>query len=198
MRTIGSSLHTNQKGFSAIELLVALFIFSLVIIAGVDVMLQVMAAQAKAVAVKSVLDNARFSLELMTRELRTGYEIQSTTNCSTTGLEFISVNRIGGPQRRFYYLVDTDGNGQSDAMYRIAMDNADLLDCTRAQLFTSPDVIIDRWTLIMRGSAMGAGSSDGQPFVTVGFKIHSRDRKFGQDSSVTLQTTVVQRTIDLP
>ena len=188
-----------NQGFTLLELIVSIAIFSIVVIAATSIMMSVFRAQAKAVAIKNVLDNARFSLELMTRELRTATGISFTTTpppgCPRNGLAFTSHNQ-GSSQERFYYWEDTDGDGVRDAMMKVAM-SAGSIDCTAVppQRFTSDEVIVDSWVIRLLGNAVGG--ADGQPSVLIIFKMHGQDTPFGVDTSINLQTAVTMRSRDL-
>lgn len=199
MRLLQYSKKSNH-GFTLIELVVSIAIFSILVLAAVDVMISVFKAQAKAISLKDVLDNMRFSLELMSRELRTGsnmaYTIIPPPNCPRNGLQFTSYNQ-GSPQKRFYYWEDTDGDSVRDALMRVAMPSAGGVDCNTVapQQFTSEEVIVDEWTVRLLGNQVGP--ADGQPRITFGFIMHSRDPRLGPHTTVRLQTTVTQRTRDL-
>lgn len=182
------------------ELVVSIAVFSLFVLAAADVMISVFKAQAKAVALKDVLDNTRFSLELISRELRTGSNMAYTTvpppNCPHNGLQFTSYNQ-GSPQEHFYYWEDTDGDSVRDALMRVAMPSAGNVDCNTVvpQQFTSEEIIVNQWTVRLLGNTVGP--ADGQPRITFGFIMHSRDPRLGPNTTVRLQTTVTQRFRDL-
>lgn len=182
------------------ELIVSVAVFSIIMLAAIDVMMSVFKAQAKAIVLKDVLDNARFSVELMSRELRTGTHMVYTTlkppNCPRNGLQFTSYNQ-GSPQERFYYWEDTDGDSIRDALMRVAMPTAGSVNCSTVvpQQFTSEEIIVDQWTVRLLGNEVG--KRDGQPRITFGFVMHSRDSKIGPNTLVRLQTTVTQRLRDL-
>lgn len=184
-----------NSGYTLIEMLVSIFLFSVVVTGLVGVMISVFRVQAKAIALKDVLDNARFSLELVTRELRTGSNFQYSTppGCPGQGLQFTSHNQ-GTPQERFYYVIDTDGDSEYDAIMRVAMLVAGSVDCGIAQQFTAEEVIINPVRSILSGETPGA--TDGQPRITISMTARSRNPRFGQDSAFTLQTTIVQRERD--
>lgn len=189
-----------HHGFLLLELVVSIAVFSMVVLAAAGVMISVFQAHAKAIALKDVLDNARFSLELMTRELRTGTNMQYTTTpppgCPRNGLEFTSNNQ-GSAQERFYYWDDSDGNGKPDILMRVAMPSAESIDCNAVppQQFTAAEVVVDHWRINWLG--VGVGPTDGQPRITMSFVIYSRNPRFGPDTIVNLQTTVTARIRDL-
>lgn len=190
------------SGFTLIELIVSIAVFSIIVLAAVDMMVSVFRAQAKAIAIKDVLDNARFSLELMSRELRTSTNMAYTTvpppNCPRNGLQFTSYNQ-GSPQERFYYWEDTDGDSVFDALMRVAMSTAGSVDCSTVvpQQFTSEEIIVDRWQVRLLGNDPLRGPRDGQPRITFGFVMHSRNPRLGPNTVVRIQTTITQRLRDL-
>lgn len=192
----------DDSGYTLIEMLISISLFSVVVMALVGVMISVFASQAKAIALKDVLDNARFSLELMTRELRTGTDFKYSipSGCPSIGLQFTSHNQEI-PQERFYYVTDTDGDSQYDAIMRVAMTSAGSVDCTLAQPFTAQEVIVYPMWLSSddSGAVYGGipGPTDGQPRITISMTVRSRNPRPGQDSSFTLQTTITQRQRDL-
>ena len=198
----------RDEGFSIMELIVAIGVFALVVVAAVAIIIDVFAAQSKAVALKDVMDNARFTLELLTREIVTAANITYASTpppgCSQPGLLFTSRNQ-GVAQDRFYYWEDTDGNAQPDAIMRVAMPGAgpqvtpyvSTVDCSvvMPQQFTSNEIVVNHVVLSVVGST--PGPTDGQPRVTIGFSMYSRNTRFGADTSIRVQTTVVQRIRDL-
>ena len=199
---------TRDKGFSIMELIVAIGVFALVVVAAAAIMIDVFVAQSKAVALKDVMDNARFTLELLTREIVTAANITYASTpppgCSQPGLLFTSRNQ-NVLQDRFYYWEDTDGDTQPDAIMRVAMPSAgaqvtpyvSTVNCAvvTPQQFTSNEVVVNHVVLSLTGNT--PGPTDGQPRVTIGFSMYSRNTRFGADTSVRVQTTVVQRIKDL-
>ncbi|MDP3778754.1 MAG: type II secretion system protein [bacterium] len=186
----------SKEGFTLVELIVAIGMFSVVVVSAIALMISTFNAQAKAIAVKDVIDNGRFTLELMTRELRTAtgvvYTATPPANCPRRGLEYTSYNQAV-PEERFYYWEDTDGDGSPDAIMRVAMPSAGSVDCITAppQQFTSPGIVVDNWILNITGN--DPSPDDGQPRITIGFVIHSRDVRYGHDTMLNIQTTVIPR-----
>jgi len=65
----------NQKGFTLVELLVSLALFSVVLVAAIGSLYTVNQAAARVSAMRTVLDNLSFATESMSRTIRTGQHI---------------------------------------------------------------------------------------------------------------------------
>lgn len=61
-----------NRGFSLIELIVSLGVFALAALIGVSSLLIMVTAQRKAINIQSAYDNVRYTLEIMSKEIRTG------------------------------------------------------------------------------------------------------------------------------
>ncbi len=186
-----SGRHKNQSklsvGFTILEMLVGSGIFAILALSAVSIMISVTKAQTKIQRVQTAIDNVRFSLELITKEMRvgTGYEYYPDCNPSgpaQSGIRFTT--STGG--KRIYYL-DTPGN-------RIMRSKTAL--CADAVPFTAEDVRVDRFRVLLRG--ISAGASDGQPWSTFNMAVTVLDPKGVSDFSMDLQTSVVQRIRDFP
>lgn len=62
----------NKKGFTLIELMVSITIFSIVMLISVGALLSIIDANRKAQSLKSVMNNLNFALENMSRNIRVG------------------------------------------------------------------------------------------------------------------------------
>ncbi|MDO8594704.1 MAG: type II secretion system protein [bacterium] len=62
----------NSRGFTLIEMLVAIGIFSIIMVISVGSLLSLIEANRKAQALKTVVNNLHFALENMSRNIRTG------------------------------------------------------------------------------------------------------------------------------
>ena len=184
--------HQKNQGFTLIELMVSVAIFALVVVGAMGVMVNVFGAQEKAIALKEVLDNARFPIELMTREVRTATNIQDPVQppgCPIAGIQFTSHNE-GTAQERFYYLDTVAG-----IIMRVAMQSAGSIDCAQAQELTAKEVIIDNGFGEVQGLMFGP--NNGQPRITFGFRVRSRNTSLRADTAISVQTTITQRLRDL-
>jgi prepilin-type N-terminal cleavage/methylation domain-containing protein len=62
----------NQRGFTLVELMVSLMLFTIVVLAAVGSLYTVNNASRKVQAMRSVIDNLNFAVESMSRTIRTG------------------------------------------------------------------------------------------------------------------------------
>ena len=72
-------------GFTLLEMLIALSIFSVVIILGAGALVMLQAAQSHAINLQNVHDNIRFTLETMSREIRTSDSYCNGASCMRPG-----------------------------------------------------------------------------------------------------------------
>ncbi len=170
------------RGFTLIEMAVATGIFAILVVSAVSIMISVTKAQTKIQRVQTAIDNVRFSLELITKEMRVGKNYESYSCSGGSGIRFTT--STGGT--RIYYL-DTANN-------RIMRSKVD--DCAEAVPFTAEDVRVDRFRILLRG--IPGGSSDGQPWATFNIAVMVLDPKGVSNFSMNLQTSVVQRIRDFP
>lgn len=187
-----SSLATSRAGFTLIEMVVAIGIFSLVVVTATGITLNSYKARQKAANVQEVYDNARFSLELMTKELRTGVSYQLATFCSLSGTA-IKFKATSG--WRMYYL-----DSARKQIFRATTNITDTSQCDGGasdafEPFTDSNVAIEQLAFYLKGAA--AGSSDGQPMVTITTKVSSLNSRFGPETNIQIQTTITSRIRDL-
>src|SRR3989338_8582023 len=73
---------THNKGFSLIEIMVSLAIFSIVVLVATGALLSILNANKKTQALKAVVNNFNFALENMARNIRVGknYHCDTTEN----------------------------------------------------------------------------------------------------------------------
>lgn len=79
-----------QKGFTLVELLVAIFIFSLVMVAIVSVFVSLVVSYGKIKAIKTVKENAEFAMNFIAKDVRMGkiesyYKVGTGSTVPLTG-----------------------------------------------------------------------------------------------------------------
>ena len=103
----------EQKGFTLIEMLVSVAIFTFVMLIATSSIFTIVTANKKAESLRLVMDNLDFALESITRNIRTGNAYSCLSggssggseigNCSqgATGFEFVS-NQSNGASIEYY------------------------------------------------------------------------------------------------
>ena len=66
-------MNSNQKGFTLIEMLVAVGLFSVVMLVAVSAILSIIGNNKKAQGINNVVNNLNFAIESMVRDMKTGY-----------------------------------------------------------------------------------------------------------------------------
>lgn len=175
-------IRASRPGFTLLEMLVSIGIFAVVIIASVGLLLSISEAQQKASNVQNIQDNIRFTLELITKELRQGnaYAGGGCSGDSCTAITF--TNKQG--QNTGYCL-------SGGVIRRFST----IIPCADGSALTGGNVSISRLIFYIVGEQ--SGPSDGQPRVTVVVSGQSASSQVELESSLNLQTTVTQRIRDL-
>src|SRR3989344_6906727 len=169
-------------GFTLLEMTIAIGIFSLIAVAAIGITLAAVQAQRKAANLQVVQDNARFGLELMTKELRTGSAYRLTTFCGISGEE-VSFLTFTGAVRVYY----KSGNS---LMRLVGTTNR-----ASAISFIGGDAIVTLAKFRVGGEVLGP--TDGQPWVSISLSVRSADPDQSLESRANIQTTVVARLRDL-
>lgn len=73
--------HQNSRAFTLVEMIVSLAIFSIVAVVALAALVKIVSANKKAQTIQSVISNLNFSIESMSREMRTG----QAYHCNNTG-----------------------------------------------------------------------------------------------------------------
>lgn len=172
-----------KSGFTLLEMIISIGIFSVLVVAAIGVTIGVSNAHLKAANTQATQDNIRFSVELMTKEMRTGSQYGLTAVCTGRSGEEISFV-TSGAERRVYYLSGT-------TLMRLAGAGG----CNTARPLMAEEVAVEHLRFTLGGTA--SGPSDGQPWVMIALTVRSRNEKKAFESRMDLQTTVVQRMRDL-
>lgn len=172
-------------------MVISIGIFSVIVISAIGITLGISNAQIKAANITAIQDNIRFSLELITKEMRTGSNYALTTICGSSGSEISFDNALG--EKIIYFL---NGTSKRIMKAKVAIITADCDGSTGKIIpFSAEEVTVERLTFLLTGVA--PGPNDGQPRITITLKVKSANPKFELESSMDLETTVVQRFRDL-
>ncbi len=170
----------GNGGFTLIEMIVSIFIFSIVMVIATGSLVTILGANRKAQAVKAVMNNLNFSLDSMTRAIRVGTNYDcGVSSCATSGsTEFM--------------FTSTDGE---DITYRLnqATNRIERREGSAGAFYalTAPDVTIER----LKFYADGESESDtNQPRVLIVLSGVAGDAR--TQTRFDLQTLVSQRILD--
>jgi prepilin-type N-terminal cleavage/methylation domain-containing protein len=182
------------KGFSVLELIVSLALFSLALTIIMTILFALVDTQNEAVNTQNVQDNIRFAFDTMVRDIRTGREfhcgagdVATPANCPAGGSSLTIFNQAN--QRITYQIFENQlvksSDGSSDGV--CFPDPNNRTDCQR---LTAPGVIADRLTFFVRGAL---ADDDAQSLATVVLRGRIIDPKGKASTEINLQATMSRR-----
>ncbi len=193
-----SSIPRNNSnasaGFSLVEMLVAVALFSVVMLISVSTLLALVDANRKAQALQSVMNNLNTAIDGMVRAMRMGSKYHcgnvglysDPRNC--TGDTFIAFEAFGGNKSsgsdQWVYWYDAN----TKRMYK-SVDGG-----TTALPLTAPEVRIDDAKFYVVGAASGDLE---QPKVVLTIHGTAGIEKIKTQTTFNIQATAVQRIIDI-
>jgi prepilin-type N-terminal cleavage/methylation domain-containing protein len=198
------------RAFTLIEMMVAMSIFTIVMLIGIGALLSLVQTNKRAQAIHSVMSSLNAAVESMARSVRVGSVYHCEQNatplpssavfaapldCWNTGGVLLAVEPSNGDK----------GNDNDQTVYRLNGTKIERSLCSGVNqtcgngtkngawvALTSPEVTIDSFRMYVKGALSGDGI---QPRVLITIKGTAKAPH--GDTSFLLQTTVVQRLIDL-
>lgn len=161
----------KQSGLTMIELIVAIGIFGLVIGMAVGIFVLALISQRRIIALRNAGDNARFTIEAMAREIKTG------KNFSGGGNSISFTNAKGGAT--IYRLNNNIIEKSSDGG-------------TSYSAVTGAEAMINYLNFYLMGQAPGDGL---EPRITIAIGITSDIGN--QTANLKFQTTISERILQL-
>lgn len=166
-----------NKGFTLIELIVAFFVFSVLVVLAGGSFVSALSLQRKALNIKKVEENGRFISELMARELRVANPINTPdTNCPGLGSPFIEFEHPVNGTIRYAW-------GGPQALRRV--NGVDTV-------ISNPDVEVTQMFFCISGNST---NDDRQPRVTIVLRLKAGGSSV-EVATIDLQTTVSQRVLN--
>ncbi len=180
-----------QAGFTLLEMIIAINIFVAALMVMGGIMVAATSAQRKVTEFRRVQDNARFALEYLSKEIRTGKEMAPLTfggaPCTGWCPRIRFCNDRG---ERIEYFIDSNINVFVRSHATIGINCFGSLSSPRINL-TSDEISVNSVLFNLIGEI--PGPSDGQPRVTIVFRAASVSGIVKVRTDMNFQTTVVQR-----
>lgn len=186
-----------NKGFTLVEMLVSVAIFSIVMVIALGSLLAMSESDRKAQTLKSVINNLNFSLDSMSRAIRTGTTYHcdigqgsatATRDCSGTPAASMAFKAADGSTVSYCFA--------SGAILREVTPSSGTPDtsCAAAGFaaITSPEVVISSLSFYI----IGATDPNIQPKVTI-LVSGAVQQSATQQTKFNLETSVTQRLYDL-
>ena len=164
-----------RRGFTLLEVIISMGIFFVVVIIAIGAVLSINRAHIKASNLQAIQDNLRFTLEFITKEIRSGksYAVISPTQISFTdsGGNFVSYCLLG------------------EAIHRLTAIGA--CDASPPAPLTGDDIIVEQLKFLLIDTASEGGVDAVQPRMTIAIKARTKNPRLA--TSFNLETTVTQR-----
>jgi prepilin-type N-terminal cleavage/methylation domain-containing protein len=189
-----------QRGFTIPELLVSLFIFSLVIVGAGGLLVSGISVQRRSGVQQELIDQASYLAEYMSRAMRQARKegADSPSNCLTgAGRGFNYELNPGGDRIRF---LNRNNLCQQFFLSGTQIFEQTSTDATAANFgsqvaLTSNNLQAARLAFFISGE----GQEDNlQPKATVAIELRGKMLQAGGQPVMQIQTTVSQRKIDVP
>ncbi|MBI2627473.1 hypothetical protein HYW72_00925 [Candidatus Nomurabacteria bacterium] len=183
-------------GFTIIETMIAISLFLVVVMSGMNALLNANLLHQKSGDMRSILDNLSFIMEDMSRNLRTGYDyycilagetIPSGTVNPRSCTDGVGISFKSATSGQWVYYVGNNPNSVYGIFRKIGAETVQL---------TPNEVVITSTSLV---SVLGAEPPPGnsqQPFVTIRL-VGKIILKNNVETPFSLQTSVSQRLIDV-
>lgn len=140
----------QQAGFTLVEMIVGVFLFTVVMLVAVGALVSILDANRRAQANKAVMNNLHFALESMTREIRVGRDYETVG-----GEETFSFTDKDGCSIT-YTRTDVDGDGSLEIV-RSVVNSTDT--CTKSDSdsvpMTAPEVTVSLLEFYVGGTDPG-------------------------------------------
>lgn len=189
----------SQSGFTLVEMLVSIGIFSVVMTVSIGTLIVLIQANAKAQALTSSITNVSYAVDAMTRNIRTGYNYKCVENSSSivdggnlpTGSGDCLNEDDGGEA-----IIFNDGENNDRRAYRFNLTT----HAVEQKIENGPWLRLtsDEITLSNESKIVVINSTGGdllQPKVKIFLKGEVIGRDF-ESSNFQLQTEVTQRILD--
>ncbi len=184
----------SLTGFTLIEIIIALSIFIAALMITGGIITAATSAQRKVTEFRRVQDNARFALEYLSKEIRTGKEMESLNWDGSSCIGLCPRIRFCNDRgERVEYYADPNINVFIRSHAVAGVNCFGTLDSGTLSM-TSNEMLV---TSVLFGLIGGTiGPVDGQPRITIVFRADSVPGLVSVRTDMNFQTTITQRLRD--
>ena len=165
----------NGAGFTLVELIVSVAIFSLVITVASSLFSTVLRSQRKSINVQNIQDNGRYLMNFMAKEIR-----MSDIENPDSEIPFLNISHSIHGDITYTF---TGATGDPETAWKITRNGQAI---NSNQVWVEGRFFIDGKT----------GGDDEQPRVTMVMKVGTLGTKIEERAEINLQTTLSQRKLD--
>jgi prepilin-type N-terminal cleavage/methylation domain-containing protein len=179
-----------NRGFTIPELLVAVFMFSLIIGGATNMLLAGIAGQRSSLAMQELLDQSSSVAEYMTRSLRQAKKDLGPVCLSVRGMNYELTQ--GG-----IMFINVGGQCQEFRLTEARIEEVFWTggEITSQVFLTSDNPAVTSLHFLLKGEGQ---DDDLQSRVTFAFEIEGQGAKPESRPKLQFQTTISQRTVDVP
>lgn len=201
-----------NKGYSIVETMVAVSIFLVIVLAGMNAIFNANLVSHKSEDLRSIVDNMNFIMEEMSRNIRTGssYHCIDANNGGFNNLDIPASCEFGGafafeetngdpdsPKDQWVYKIESSDGGLTYNLYKSTDSGASFVQLNPSQVILHSNL----GEGVSGFKVLGAESPDAipantqQPLVVI--RLIGEIRYKDKISPFSLQTTVSQRLVDV-
>lgn len=191
---------SSIRGFTIVEMIVAVGLFAIVMLISVGALLMLLAADHKAQALQSVMNNLNISIDNVVRNVRQGYQF----HCGS-GVPYTNTADCTNGDTTFAF--EPYGNGAGDPPWVVTYDsvNHSIDESQDGGItftpITAPEVNITGLTFYVIGSARGSDPAPlnipTQPKLIIVINGIAMSSNTKAQTPFHIQATAVQRLLDL-
>ncbi len=191
----------ESRGFTLVELMVAVSIFAIVMLIGVGALLSLVETNRRSQAINAVMNNLNAAVESMSRSMRvgTGYHCRTSSIPPSPATLTSPLDCPSGENNVFLAFEPADGSASEvndQTVYRLNGTQLERSLFSGANntwvALTAPEVTIENFDFYVIGSPRGDGL---QPRILM--RIKGSAVVPGGTTQFTIQSSVVQRLLDL-
>lgn len=177
---------SKQKGFTLIELMVAVTLFAIVMVISMGAILTVVNGNKKNQTMQIAINNLNYAVESMTRAIKTGYNYNVDTSCESVTLNVTDDQNGDGEDDIVTYSIREFDDSTNLGLY---IDTTDSFGTDIYNGFiTAPDINITE--LCFRNTDSGF-----QPAITIVIQGETTSSKEELKTTFNIFTSVTQRQV---